>query len=335
MEVVLRYLCCYCRSSDINMAELQLVANFCSELELKLKDTEGQLTRSKSEADDAKLRCATSSHAYEVKLGEKDIIIQQLRVSLKKTKIINIENGLTSMSRQITKKQKQEHEYLKNHCKSLETKVQILSQENHRLCDEIVKLKENLNKAKKNNRKKSTNSSRQQETQKISLMTQWQEAVFRCDEDQLRRLMPLVEFKSWQKALFWFVKFDNVDLVTLLLDNETNSHMYIPSILWYAVEKRSEKVCQELVSRKADVNVVDNNGVDLMTFCANSTTNQHCRRRLLSILYNAETNRQDMWVNDEGEEIELRTYCDEGVEDKVKNIILTDGVNQSTDTRFM
>jgi len=307
---------------------------FCSELELRLKDTEEQLTQSKSETEDAILRCDTFSQTYEVKLEERDKVIQRLRVSLKKSRIPDIENGLANMSREITARQKQEHEYLKNRCTSLEKTVESLRRENIELNDEIVKLKKSLSRAKKK-KKRVAYSSRQRETQDIPLMTQWQTAVYRCDQVELRRLLPLVEFNTRQKALFWFVKFDNVDLVKLLLDNETNSPSYLGSIIWYAVEKGSEKVCEELVARKADVNVVDDHGVDLITFCANNTTDHHCRKRLLLILYKADTNRQDKWVNHEGEEVDLRTYCGvDGIEDKDTKILFNDGDSQSTDGTF-
>jgi hypothetical protein len=324
MEVLSRYLCCYCRSQDIDRAKLELMNTLCRELELKLKDTEEKLTRTKIEANDKKLRCSTVRHDYEVKLKEKDRMIKQLQVSLKNIQI-------PDFTQEITEKQKQEHEYLKHHRKFLETKVQALHQENQKLSNEIVKLRKNLKKVKKKNTKIFACSSRQQETQKISLPTQWQRAVCRCDENELSRLMTLVDFKARLKALFWFVKFDNVDLVKLFLDNETKSHIHIQSLLWYSVEKGSAKVCQELVVRKADVNVVDNNGVDLITFCANSTTNQHCKKRLLSILYNAETNNHDMWVNSEGEEMQLG---DEGVEDKYKKIVHIGEASKSSDTGF-
>jgi len=336
MALIFRYLCYCCNDTpNVKRAELESMYTLCSELELRLKDTEEQLTRSKSEAEDAIWRCDTFSEAYEAKLEERDKVIQTLRVSLKKSRIPDIKYGLTNMSREITARQKQEHEYMKNRCTSLEKTVESLRRENKELNDEIVKLKKSLSKAKKN-KKRVAYSSRQREAQEIPLMTQWQTAVYRCDKVELRRLLPLVEFNTRQKALFWFVKFDNVDLVKLLLDNETNSPSYIGSILWYAVEKGSEKVCEELVIRKADVNVVNDYGVDLITFCANSTTNDHCRKRLLSILYKADTNRQNKWVNDEGEEIDLRIYCgvDEGVEDNGKNFLVNDGDSQSTDSTF-
>jgi len=307
--------------------------SFCTQLELRLKDTQEQLVVSKSEAEDAILRCNSFSQQYEVKLEEKEKVIQRLRVTLQKSRVPDIKNGLTKMSLEITQRQKQEHEYLKNRCKALEKTTETLRSENQQLHKEIEKLKKSLSKAKM---KKKQKAPAKREKRAKPLMTQWETAVYQCDTVELRRLLPLVEFETRQKALFWFVKFDNVALVKLLLDNETHSPSYIGSIIWYAVDNGSEKVCQELVARKADVNVVDGNGVDLITFCANNTTNQHCRKRLLAILYKADTNRQEKWVNDEGEEVELRSYCDEGVEDKDKIILVNDcdSQSQSTESTF-
>lgn len=330
MAVVLRYFCCRRCSSDFEKAELESMYTFCSELEFRLKNTEDKLTRSKSETEDAKLRCNTFSQAYETKIEEKDKMIKMLRTSLKNVQAPDIKNGLTTMSREITENQKQEQEYLKHRCESLEKMVESLRRENQKLGDEVVKLKKNLNKSKKS-KKRCVFSSRQPASQKIPLLSQWQQAVNQGNKEELSRLLPVVEWNTREKALLWFVKFDNVDLVKLLLDNEVKTKSIIESIIWYAVEKGSEKVCQELVVRKADVNIVDRYGVDLITFCANSAADHNCRKRLLSILYRSETNRQKSWVNDDGEEIDLRTYCGDGEaeEDKADGQILIDWDNLS------
>jgi len=335
MPSILEYISSCCSASTVKHHEFESMYSFCTQLELKLKDTEEQLVVTKSEAEEAILRCNSFSQQYEVKLEEKEKVIQRLRVTLQKSRVPSIKNGLTKMSLELTQRQKQENEYLKNRCKTLEKTAETLCSENQKLLQENEKLKKSLSKAKMKAKQK---ASKNREKRAIALMTEWETAVYRCDQVELRRLLPLVEFETRQKALFWFVKFDNVALVKLLLDCETQSPSYIGSIIWYAVDNGSEKVCEELVARKADVNVVDKNGVDLITFCANNTTNHHCRKRLLAILYKADTNRQEKWINDEGEEVELRSYCgvDEGAEDKDRLVHVNDcdSQSQSTESTF-
>jgi len=308
MAAILQSFCGGCWWGDDGREELESMYTFCNELEFRLKDTEEKLTKSTIETENAITRCNTFSQAYEARIEEKDKMIEMLRVSLKQIVIPDIKNGLTNMSREISENQKKEQKSLKQRCKRLENKVDSLRRENEKLTDEIVKLRKTLNKLacqKSKNKCEPVFSTKQE----LPIKTQWQKAVYKCDQDEVRRLLPHVEDEIREKALFWFVKFDNVELVKLLLDNEKEASVYIGSVMWYAVEKGSEKVCQELVVRKADVNAVDNHGVDLITFCANSTLSLKSRKRVLAILCNSEMNRQHTWVNEEGEEIDLRSYC--------------------------